>query len=438
MNYNSQRRQGKPVLSMIQRMMSFSAFMYSSQFTAKQFKNFFPQGCRFICRHFKPHCAILETMTSHVSFHSRRKLLALSGLCLTLIKRLLGFGLRNVLKHSLSILSQRHKLDPLKHIECLTKPNHPRLPDTVWCVAFDKTGRFIATGNGDHTINVWDLHSDQGNPSRLQTLNGHTEAVRCLMFDPTKFMLVSGGGDKTIIVWKYAKDGKGIVSFKTLLGHCTCITAIQFFKNGKYLLSASLEGILRMWDLSSIDYENPRCIMNVQAHSSAIKSILPNPKISDCIITVGEDRFVKVIKIKNIMSDGSDSSIECLSSDQRHPHRITSAAIEPNTGTIISYSSDHIMIMRDISRYGEITRCEMNHLGDNKMVVCATFLHSGGFLITGCEDFHTRIYKLGCDGKSFHLVASMRFSSSIISVAVDPNGRCIAFGLNDGSTILYS
>ena len=430
----------KPKFSAMNQMMSFSAFMLSSQFTANQLGIFFPQRCRFICRDSKPQNALLEAMTSSLSFLSRNKLLALSGLSLTLIKRLVGLERRNGFKHSLIILSQRHKFDQLKHMGCLTKPNHPTHPNTVWCVAFDTTGRFIATGNGDHTINVWDLHSDQRNPSRLQKLNGHTEAVRCLEFHPiNKFTLVSGSRDHTIIVWEDAEDGKGFVSSKTLSGHCSCITAIQFFQNGNCLLSGSYDGTVKVWDISSVGNKTPPCIMSIPAHRHEVKMIRPHPDKPDCIITGGAEGYLMIIKI--IMNpNGSVSSVNCICDVKNHERRITSVAMNCKTKMVVSASIDNTIGIRQIcSDNRKLTSCQIKQLGENKMVVSMEFLDTiGGFLITCCEDFRSRIYKIAHDSTSFHLVGTIQFSCSIISVAVDPNGRYLAIGLDNGLTFLYS
>ena len=432
MGSNSEPKQnnGMPIMSS-----SFNKFMYSSQVAARQLRNFFPQRGTFPCRYFEPRCALLDGMTSHVSFNSRCALLALGEFSSTLIKRLLGSNMRNGgLKHSLSILCRRNKFNQPKHVAVLTKYAHSNLSDTVCCVAFDQSNRFIATGNADHTINVWDLQSGQRNPFLLTTLRLHERMVRCLMFHPTKFILASGGNDNKIILWKDAKDGKGLVFSQTLSGHRDCITAIQFFQNGEFLLSGSFDGILKVWDLSSVGNKEPTCISSLQAHKSAVRSVLLHPHNLDCIITAGEDYFLKVWSLLSLMSE--DLSPNCLSTEQKHLDIITSVAIDPITGIAVSGSWDNTVGLRKISPDGQLMSCQRSLIGD--MVVSITFLPNGNFFITGCADNRAKIWKLARDGTYFHLIASIPFCNRIISVAVNPNGSCLAICLNNGLTFLYS
>ncbi|NDH10017.1 MAG: WD40 repeat domain-containing protein [Gammaproteobacteria bacterium] len=435
MDYNSQKRQkrkGKTDLSMIDQMNSFLAFMYSSQFIANKLKNHFPQRCEFRCRNSEPPYALLEAMTNRVSFLSRFKLLALSGVRLTLIKRLVGSDLRHGLNNSLTMLSQGHKFIKPRNYACLTRNDYPNRMDKVFCVAFDRTGLLIATGYGDGIIKLWDLQSGPQNPYCLQSLNRHTDSVRCLMFDPTKFRLVSGGGDNTIIVWEAAKDGNWLVSSEPLLGHRSNITAIQFLKDGgDHLISGSFDGMLKIWRVPAVgNKEQTSCILSLKAHKSAVRSILLHPE-TGYIITAGEDRHVKVWRLMS----KKDLSLNCISSEQNHLNIVTCLAIA-RTGIAVSGSWDDTMGIQNISSDGQLVSWQSSPIG--VMVVSITFLHNGIFVITGCDDNCAKIWKLACGGKSFHLVASMQFSSSVISVALDPNGRGFAIGLNNGLTFLIS
>jgi WD40 repeat protein len=252
------------------------------------------------------------------------------------------------------------------------------------------------------------------------------------MFDPTKFRLVSGGRDNMIIVWEHAKDGNGLVSSEPLLGHRSNITAIQFLKDGgDHLISGSFDGTLKIWRLYPVGNKEPTsCISSLKAHESAVRSILLHPE-TGYIITAGEDRHVKVW---GLMSK-KDLSLNCISSEQNHLDIVTCLAIA-RTGIAVSGSWDDTMGIQNISSDGQLVSWQSSPIG--VMVVSITFLHNGIFVITGCSDNCAKIWKLACGGKSFHLVASMQFSSSVISVALDPNGRGFAIGLNNGLTFLIS
>ncbi|HMF15778.1 MAG TPA: WD40 repeat domain-containing protein, partial [Gemmataceae bacterium] len=76
-----------------------------------------------------------------------------------------------------------------------TKEIHTLLghKDGVSCVAFDKSGKRLASGSGDKTIILWELEK-----GKLEhTLSGHQGGVRCLAFSE-KNKLASGSDDATI------------------------------------------------------------------------------------------------------------------------------------------------------------------------------------------------------------------------------------------------
>ena len=69
----------------------------------------------------------------------------------------------------------------------------------VTCLAFDPTGRFLASGSFDSTIRFWDV----ANRATLAVLRGHAQgtAVNSLAFTPDGTRLFSGSGDGRVILW---------------------------------------------------------------------------------------------------------------------------------------------------------------------------------------------------------------------------------------------
>jgi WD40 repeat protein len=73
---------------------------------------------------------------------------------------------------------------------------------SVWSVAFDKTGRFVATGSNDNTAKIWEITSDGAAATCVATLAGHSKHVRSVAFDPTGRFVATGSEDKTAKLWK--------------------------------------------------------------------------------------------------------------------------------------------------------------------------------------------------------------------------------------------
>jgi len=72
---------------------------------------------------------------------------------------------------------------------------------SVMCLAFDPTGRFLASGSNDSTVRIWDI------PTRTTTkvLTGHRGAVNALGYSPDGRRLVTGGADGLVQLWDVAQ-----------------------------------------------------------------------------------------------------------------------------------------------------------------------------------------------------------------------------------------
>lgn len=72
---------------------------------------------------------------------------------------------------------------------------------SVMCLAFDPSGRFLASGSNDRTVRVWNV------PARTTAavLSGHTGPVNALGYAPDGLRLVTGGGDGLLNVWDVAR-----------------------------------------------------------------------------------------------------------------------------------------------------------------------------------------------------------------------------------------
>jgi WD40 repeat protein len=138
----------------------------------------------------------------------------------------------------------------------------------VACVAFDKTGKRLASGSGDKTIIVWDL--EKGKPE--QTLKGHQGGVRTLAFAASG-KLASGSDDASIRVWDPA-TGKEIGA--PLTGHSGAVNSVAFLSLGiaelpELLVSGSNDQTVRLWNEGK-----PAGIF--RGHANAVSAVAVSPK----------------------------------------------------------------------------------------------------------------------------------------------------------------
>uniref|UniRef100_A0A803LN58 Small-subunit processome Utp12 domain-containing protein n=1 Tax=Chenopodium quinoa TaxID=63459 RepID=A0A803LN58_CHEQI len=88
---------------------------------------------------------------------------------------------------------------------------------------------------------VWEWKSE----SYILKQQGHYFDVNCLAYSPDSQLLATGADDNKIKVWNVSSG----FCFVTFPEHTNAVTALHFMANNHSLLSASLDGTVRAWDL---------------------------------------------------------------------------------------------------------------------------------------------------------------------------------------------
>lgn len=76
---------------------------------------------------------------------------------------------------------------------------------------------------------------------------GHTDQVNCIALSKDNKFLVSASSDKTIKIWNTV-TGK---LEKTLIGHDWKVLTVAISQNGKYIISGSNDGSTKLWDIET-------------------------------------------------------------------------------------------------------------------------------------------------------------------------------------------
>ncbi|XP_078004047.1 bromodomain and WD repeat-containing protein 3 isoform X4 [Phascolarctos cinereus] len=114
---------------------------------------------------------------------------------------------------------------------------------SVYCVAFDRSGRRIFTGSDDCLVKIW--ATDDGR--LLSTLRGHSAEISDMAVNYENTLLAAGSCDKVVRVWCLQTCAPVAV----LQGHSASITSIQFCPARKgttrYLTSTGADGTICFW-----------------------------------------------------------------------------------------------------------------------------------------------------------------------------------------------
>ncbi|RMC21262.1 hypothetical protein DUI87_02123 [Hirundo rustica rustica] len=114
---------------------------------------------------------------------------------------------------------------------------------SVYCIAFDRSGRRIFTGSDDCLVKIW--ATDDGR--LLSTLRGHSAEISDMAVNYENTLLAAGSCDKVVRVWCL----RTCAPLAVLQGHSASITSIQFSpaKKGatRYLTSTGADGTICFW-----------------------------------------------------------------------------------------------------------------------------------------------------------------------------------------------
>ncbi|XP_063794477.1 bromodomain and WD repeat-containing protein 3 isoform X4 [Pseudophryne corroboree] len=114
---------------------------------------------------------------------------------------------------------------------------------SVYCVAFDRSGRRIFTGSDDCLVKIWATEDGR----LLSTLRGHSAEISDMAVNYENTLIAAGSCDKVVRVWCL----RTCAPVAVLHGHTASITSIQFCPATKgktrYLTSTGADGTICFW-----------------------------------------------------------------------------------------------------------------------------------------------------------------------------------------------
>ena len=103
----------------------------------------------------------------------------------------------------------------------------------------------LLIGLSDHTVRVWDFNNEK----ELLVFNQHTDWVTALTIQPDDCTAISGARNGELYIW----DTQTGMIQQSLKGHTRAIKDIAIY-NEQYILSASEDNTLRLWDIKTGKY----------------------------------------------------------------------------------------------------------------------------------------------------------------------------------------
>jgi len=155
-------------------------------------------------------------------------------------------------------------------------------------LAFSPEGNRLAIAGGEPAtyggVEVWDWPS----ATRLADSVAHDDVIYQIAWQPNKAGLVTVAGDRTILRWEL---GESLQARGPLIsGHSRGVIAAVILPDSDWLVSASRDQSLRLWDLT--DGSLQRTLDNHTAPVTALAARPPRPG-PPWAVSCGEDRSVR-------------------------------------------------------------------------------------------------------------------------------------------------
>ena len=304
---------------------------------------------------------------------------------------------------------------------------------------------------------TWDLQ---------QTITAHSDWVRCLCFTPDGEKLVSGSFDKTIKLWQL-ETGEVI---HTLVDHPKGVFALAVSPDGKLLASGSWDEMIKLWDL-----EAGKLLHNLTEHNASVRSLaissdsqtlvsgsfdqtiklwhLPDGTVTK---TIANDESIAAIALspngKFLASTGDDGIVKLWSLTTGesmieligNKHCIGSMMIDPSSQTIAAGTTNGYVILWKLENNENGQKQQIKPLQAIKahagQINACVFSPDGLYLITGSVDGKAKVWYKDEDLNFRDKARSILKGDpgrSVMSVAIDPQGKTIAVGGADGTIQLW-
>ena len=253
----------------------------------------------------------------------------------------------------------------------------------VWALAFSPDGRLLASGGyKDATISLWDIQTG----TLLETFDGHTRetimpdhGVSEIAFSPDGKTLASGSAvDCTLRIWDVASQTQIAVLLELDIDKDEGINSVVFSPDGTILTSASDDGVIRMWDIRTLEQIG---VLDTGAGGVTSVAFRPdgntlaslNSRVAATARHKGGDMAIRLWDV------GSRKQVVVA---QHHKALAESVALSPDGALLAAGRHDGDIELWDV-RTGKQTDTIRGH---NAMVQCVTFSPDGKLLASSAKE----------------------------------------------------
>jgi WD40 repeat protein len=287
---------------------------------------------------------------------------------------------------------------------------------SIHSVAFSPDGCYLASGDFNGDIRLWDTRTQQ-----LQSISiGHTNWARAVAFGPDSRTLASGSFDCTVRLWDVS-TGKCL---QTFADRTQAVNSVAFSPDGNLLVSGCDDILVSGsddWTIGIWDVNTGECLQKFTHYTKAVYSVAFSPD-GQTIASGGVDSNIRLWNVR----DG-----QCFQTFASHQGRVFSVAFSPDGRTIASGGADATVKLYDVST-GECLRTCLGHSDELKSVI---FSPDGKTLISGGKDRNIKLWDVRTGRCLKTLVGHEDW---IWSIACNSTHQIVASGSEDRTVRLWS
>ncbi len=239
----------------------------------------------------------------------------------------------------------------------------------------------------------------------IRTMEGHTGRVGSVAITPDGRYAVSGSGEGRIRVWEL-ETGRSV---RALEGHTAMVNSVAITPDGRYAVSGCWDHILMVWEL-----ETGRSIRTMEGHTGSILSVAITPD-GRYAVSGSEDYTIRVWEI------GTGRSILTT---EKNSFSAESVAITPDGRYVVAGSWEGNIRLWEFETGRSIRTME----GHKDYIYSVAITPDGRYAVSGCMDKNLSLLELET-GQAIRFMEG--HTNPVKSVAITPDSRYAVSGGDD-------
>ncbi len=288
--------------------------------------------------------------------------------------------------------------------------------DFVRVVRFAPGGQLILSAGQDSRMILWDAQTGEivrtygPDDPNTEALEGHEDgaAVRDLAFNPADpNQVLTAGDDWRLLLWDVSTGevlrayGPDDPNTEALEGHSERVREVAFTPDGKRAVSASYDGTLILWDVSTGE------VLRVfEGHEGKVVSVAVSPD-GRYVLSGGQDQTARLWDIQ---------TGEELLQLQGHGNWVKTVAFSADGMRALTSSDDATVRLWDLETGEELLRFS----GHADFVEEATFSPDESQILSASGDGTLRLWDVYNGAEVRRLKGH---TAGVVDVAVSPNGK---------------